>query len=586
MRQILKKLRDDFFREIETDRISLIEILAESMSCGPKIPSRKSRLKKADRGKILGSLENGGVLEKILGSGPEILGYIYESLQETDSDRSKNKQTTRRKGGVFYTPGYITEFLVKSANDSILPALKKSPPRIHDPACGGGAFLIASFRMLAKKYPSEFEDGNLPLNFITGTDLDPDAVHVSRIALWLESGCSKSAWKILKKNIRVADSLKSINSKKSDQYEIVVANPPYRNVKRGIDPETVEFCRENYRSAKGQWDIAAPFVELALDRLLIPGGAMAYIVPNPILLAENYQSIREIILENSPIMFGPAGQPFEDPGVEASLLVVRKGKSSKRKITILDGSGKKINKNRQIDVNLLPRLPFRIFSHLADDSLIPIFNSLDSGKLVRLGDLVKFTRGIECGKQDKRVIKESPDIKSGFPLIAGESLKPFHVIPAHRFAAPSDRAGYRDLKAGGLWSGKHQLLLRRVADMPISAVAAPPSLVLNTIYVVQPLETIDMDPWSASALFNSSFFRDLFRKIFAFDDSLFPYLRTSQLSRVPVPPSALTDPELSRWSSILHKLASDDNENLDTGGAKLLLERIDKHVENSYAGRI
>ena len=74
MRQVLKKLRSDFFREMEIDRISLIEILAESMSGGERIPSRKSHIKKTDRRKILRSLEDEGELQKIHKSGPEIIG--------------------------------------------------------------------------------------------------------------------------------------------------------------------------------------------------------------------------------------------------------------------------------------------------------------------------------------------------------------------------------------------------------------------------------------------------------------------------------------------------------------------------------
>ena len=333
---------------------------------------------------------------------------------------------------------------------------------------------------------------------------------------------------------------------------------------------------------KGQWDLSVPFIELALDHLLMPGGAMAYILPNPVLLAENYEPIREIVLENDLLMFGPAGRPFDDPGVEASLMVVRRGKPSRKKITILDGSPKKIKTIGRISRGLISKLPFRIFSHLADDSLLPIFESLESGKLARLGDLVKFTRGIECGKRDKRVIPNSPGSTSGFPLIAGESLKPFFVEAAYRFTAPSDREGYRVLKAGGLWSGKHQLLLRRVANGPIAAVATPPSLVLNTIYVVQAQGSTIIDPYSASALFNSDFFRALFRKIFAFDDMLFPYLRTSQLSMVPVPLSSLVDPELARLSKSLHKIASERLGDNDTAMAKLLSERIAERVGKLY----
>lgn len=578
---LLKKLRLEILPLLDGNRIALIEILAEMMSGGIRIPGRLARTGKKVKESVIKSLEEDGLIGEIISLDPSFPGYIYESLLEQDrAEKGKDKQTRRRRGGIFYTPQYITQFLVKSALDSMKPELKKSLPRIHDPACGGGAFLLAAYREIKKRYPRlriKTILGNL-----YGTDSDREAIHVAHLALWLESGCKESSWKILESNIRTGDSLKKILEGKTNQFEIVVGNPPYRNVKRGIQKATREFCKANYRSVKGQWDIAAPFIELAMDHLLIPGGSMGYILPNPILLAENYQPVREIILENDLVMFGPAGRPFEEPGVEASLLVVRKGKSSRRKITILDASDGKIRKSGSVKKNLIARLPFLIFSHLANEGkLEPVLDARDSGKLSCLGDFVKFTRGIECGKSDERVIRDFPKGTSGFPLAAGEALKPYNVKSTYRFTAPSHRIGYKDLKSGGLWSGTAQLLLRRVADRPIAAVASPPMLVLNTIYVVQAIGTCEIDPYSVSALFNSTFFRDLFRQLFSFDDRLFPYLRTSQLARIPVPKMAMNDVWLSMWSSELHEFKP-----ASRGVKRPIFEslhgKINERVENLY----
>ena len=316
---LLKKLHLEILPQLDGNRIALIEILAEMMSGGTGIPKKLARTGKKVKESVIKSLEEDGLIGEIISLGPSFAGYIYESILEQDRVE-KDKQTRRRRGGIFYTPQYVTQFLVKSAFDSIKPELKKTLLRIHDPACGGGAFLLAAYREIKKRHP-RLRIKTI-LGKLYGTDSDREAIHVAHLALWLESGCRESSWKILESNIRTGDSLKKILEVKTNQYEIVVGNPPYRNVKRGIQQATREFCKAHYRSVKGQWDIAAPFIELAMDHLLVPGGSMGYILPNPILLAENYQPVREIILENDLVMFGPAGRPFEDPGVEASLLVV------------------------------------------------------------------------------------------------------------------------------------------------------------------------------------------------------------------------------------------------------------------------
>ena len=577
MKSLTRRIRDEVLPLLDGDTIALVELVVTLMSGDKTYPE----LSDVPAKKKSGALKKLKVLNDWEEEDPSILGRLYESHMEPGE--GKSKQSPRRQSGAFYTPPYIAEFLVRSAVDGLKVGWGTEIPSVLDPACGGGAFLLAAFDELRERYPDE-DPREIAVEHLYGIDSDEKGVHVARLSVWLKAGLTKRDWNSLEENIRAGDSLREFAKGSEKKWEIVVANPPYRHVKRGISQNLQEFCRTNYRSATGQWDLAAPFVEMTLDSLLVPGGTCGFIVPSPLLLAENYQPVREIVLENDLLSYGPAGQPFADPKVEASLIVVRAGKPTRRRATILDGrSGASVNNMRTVPKSLLNRLPFRVFSHLAEPGLLePILDSVDTGYLSLLGDIVTIKRGLETGKGDERIRKGAgKDSTASRPLITGSNLRQFNAVAAHRWIGGKGKQTgiYKNRE---LWEGERQILLRRVADKPIAAVATPAALVLNTIYV---LRGEDMDEYATCALLNSAMFREVFRELYAFDDRLFPYLRTSQLMRTPVPRAAFNDSKLSEWSKALHETISGRKRSISTASARTLVDRIDRRVRRMYGFR-
>jgi len=89
---------------------------------------------------------------------PAILGHVYEQflgkvIRLTDGHQAKVefKPEVKKAGGVFYTPQYIVEYIVKHTVGELV---KDKTPRdvaklsILDPACGSGSFLIGAFQYL------------------------------------------------------------------------------------------------------------------------------------------------------------------------------------------------------------------------------------------------------------------------------------------------------------------------------------------------------------------------------------------------------------------------------------------------------
>lgn len=150
----------------------------------------------------------------------EILGTAYEQflgkvIRITPAHHAKieEKPEVRKAGGVYYTPQYIVEYIVKNTIGKLIDG--KTPKEISkikivDPACGSGSFLLGAYQYLldfhknyysnngkpskGKKESTLTPEGNLTtaekkrilLNNIFGVDLDVNAVEVTKLSLLLK----------------------------------------------------------------------------------------------------------------------------------------------------------------------------------------------------------------------------------------------------------------------------------------------------------------------------------------------------------------------------------------------------------------
>lgn len=154
----------------------------------------------------------------------DILGHVYERflgkvIRLTAGHKAKieEKPEVRKAGGVYYTPTYIVDYIVKNTVGKLLE--DKTPKQaekltILDPACGSGSFLIGAYRYLLdwhlEKYtenPGKHKKGKEPkiyqssgrdwklttsekkkilLNNIYGVDIDSQAVEVTKLSLLLK----------------------------------------------------------------------------------------------------------------------------------------------------------------------------------------------------------------------------------------------------------------------------------------------------------------------------------------------------------------------------------------------------------------
>ena len=156
--------------------------------------------------------------------GVEQLGGVYERVLDLDPAGTNRRKTT----GSFYTPRPLTEFLVRR---TLAPLVHDASPerilslRILDPAMGSGAFLVAACRYLAIAYESALtrHDGlsaddvsdddragfrrEIAQRCLYGVDLNPMAVQLGRLSLWLATLSADRPLTFLDHRLRAGNSL-------------------------------------------------------------------------------------------------------------------------------------------------------------------------------------------------------------------------------------------------------------------------------------------------------------------------------------------------------------------------------------------
>ena len=234
------------------------------------------------QGKVTSIIRNFKELQNIIQDSREFSEATIKYMKETDMGYRKSL-------GQYFTPKSIRDLLLNRLPNTI----KK--PRVLDPACGTGEFLIT-----AKKY---FNNPKLE-----GWDIDKKIVDIAKEL-------------IPTADIKTDDALLN---EECDKYDFVVGNPPYYE----FSPS--ETLRHKFSNIiNGRVNIFSLFIYQGI-KLLKEGGHLAYVVPPSMNNGAYFSKLRKFIVENSNIEYL---QIVKDPklfhGAQQSimLLILKKGKN-------------------------------------------------------------------------------------------------------------------------------------------------------------------------------------------------------------------------------------------------------------------
>jgi tRNA1(Val) A37 N6-methylase TrmN6 len=298
-----------------------------------------------------------------------ILGHIFEhSLNEIEELQASltattiNKTKTRRKKeGVFYTPRYITKYIVENTvgalcrekkialeiiEEDYAPGRKKTDKKallqklddyrewllqltICDPACGSGAFLNAALEFLIAEHnyvdelTNKLMGGSLGFRWtpndilehnLFGVDINEEAVEIARLSLWLRTAQKGRKLSNLSNNIKCGNSLiddfavagdKAFNWKEEFKevfaiggFDMVIGNPPYGAKFSDVEKE---YVKNRFPiSTEGKIDSFRIFFEKGME-LLNANSLLSYITPNTFLYNVQSKPLRNLILSHLTI---------------------------------------------------------------------------------------------------------------------------------------------------------------------------------------------------------------------------------------------------------------------------------------------
>ena len=294
-----------------------------------------------------------------------ILGHIFEnSLSEIEEvtqqiNSGAAPQTSKRKqDGVFYTPQYITKYIVENTVGRLCEEKKRelhideaeyfSDQRrqmqtkkrlmdqlsqyrewllqitILDPACGSGAFLNAALQFLmaehklidemeAKVTGSSLEfkriENSILEHNLYGVDINEESVEIAQLALWLRTAQPHRKLNTLNENIKCGNSLISdpeIAGEKAFNWQEqfpkvfekggfdVVIGNPPYVQLQSMGEMSDVYAKCGFETYNKSADLYCLFTERGYN-LLKPGGLQSFIMPNKWMLVSYGKELRKFM---------------------------------------------------------------------------------------------------------------------------------------------------------------------------------------------------------------------------------------------------------------------------------------------------
>lgn len=399
-----------------------------------------------------------------------ILGHIFEqsindieelkkSLSGEEYDSKKSK---RKKDGIFYTPKYITKYIVENSiknwlddrrrelGEDELPELTESDMKfdvykknytknyrkhvefwekyreavrnikIVDPACGSGAFLITAFEYLLNynKYLDEkifdligtqglFSDRTKEIlqNNIYGVDLNRESIEITKLSLWLKTADKDKTLATLENNIKCGNSL--IDDPKiagelafdwEKEFPEVFENGGF-DIVIGNPPYVKTNISEEYEKYIWNTDLYLIFFELVLKKISKKNGNLGFITPRFFVVNKNCKNFREYLLKNIDLEILVETSPFEEANTECLITILKNKKSDNNDIKILeDKSGNFEVINLVSKDYCLNNKNYEIQTYLTKDKT-KILEKIEN-KTKAIEEISISKRGMEIGKKD------------------------------------------------------------------------------------------------------------------------------------------------------------------------------------------
>lgn len=370
----------------------------------------------------------------------EIAEFSYEDSEDLGNafEYLLSIMGSQGDAGQFRTPRHIIDMMV----EIIAPRKNET---ILDPACGTAGFLISAYNYIRKTNCDEKgestlspEDRKRLTENFAGYDISPDMVRLSRVNMYLHHFANP--------NISEYDTLSSLE-KWDDNYDVILANPPFMTPKGGITPHT------RYHVSAKRAEVL--FVDYIAEHLN-PTGRAAIAVPEGIVFQSQtaYKNLRQFLVDGG-YLYGvislPAGVFNPYSGVKTSVLLIDRTLAKEKDSILfvkLNNDGFDLGaQRREIKGSEIP-------------DVINIFKDYQDGKDVVERDNVVIAKKVDIADRDYILVGEryskAQEAKTAYPLVSLGDTNIFRI----------ESGGTPDSKNPEYWDG--DICWATLADLPAS----------------------------------------------------------------------------------------------------------------------
>jgi adenine-specific DNA-methyltransferase len=531
----------------------------------------------------------------------EILGSAYEQflgkqikIDKSHKAKIEEKPEVRKAGGVYYTPEYIVDYIVKQTVGKLIE--DKTPKEVEkikvvDPACGSGSFLIGAYQHLLdwhKNYYTKNKkswtlkdspltpDGNLTtgekkrilLNNIFGVDIDVNAVEVTKLSLLLKCMEGETDASINNQlrlfNERVLptldDNIKSGNSlidtdfydneldfggdKKIKPFHWQSAFPQVfkhggfdaviGNPPYVLGRETFDDSIKNYIATNYQsYKGKYDLYVFFCERalkLLSNKGRLSFIIPNTILANENASKVRELIIKN-----------YSLETIRVFKHKVFENAQVETVIIIIENKKNRKDSSVNIETEEIIQIPTEKFLtnknfkfNVASDDISEKLIEKITNCSISLGELTDICIGIQLGGS------HGSDTKADFLSNKAVNKTWKKVldgkdINTYKMKWRNIFVHYSDSlhrKRDEKYFLNPKILIRQIGKTPVATIDENNFYTLNTLYNI--ISISDYSPKYLLAIINSRLGKWFWLKNNSDFKKLFPKIKKSEIESIPV----------------------------------------------------
>lgn len=356
-----------------------------------------------------------------------ILGHIFEqSISDLEDLRidmlgtevetwelgESTKSNKRKKDGIFYTPEYIVDYIVRNSLGKYLEEQfeviekkhlkneKKMSDKVYqekqkliygdykqvlenitvlDPACGSGAFLVKVFDYLLAEhkrvgealgmwslFDNESTYKSILQKNIYGVDLNAESVEITKLSLWLKTAEKGKKLADLDNNIKCGNSLIDDRTVAGDKafdwktefadimnawwFDVVVGNPPYG---AKLDEQSKEYCKLNYSNVHTRTIETFNYFISKSESLINSNWFLSFIVPNNLLFQNEYKKTRLFLLEKNKLYLAINlwDSVFEDATVPSCMFFIQK--KNEKDYNILYGDSRFTEQKNNLNTSII-----------------------------------------------------------------------------------------------------------------------------------------------------------------------------------------------------------------------------------------